>query len=1421
MRLGAPALILLGIAAGASAFPGPGPAGAAPGAEPPRAEARVVPGEVLVLGRAPEGVAGGASAGDADPFAFRELAVGRGVRVRELAPLGGGPGGRAAFPGGAWVLRYEGSEAPKAVARRLAADPRVAYAGPNHLVPLAGGAGHRAVPDGGGGASGGNGGVAGTAAATAPGAAGPAVPDDPLFPRQWGAFAARLPEAWTRSRGEGVLIAIIDTGVDLAHPDLASRIAVNAAELNGAPGVDDDGNGYVDDVRGYDFTDAPGLPGVGDYEGRDADPTDDYGHGTEVAGVAAAAWNNGVGIAGAAPGARILPVRAGFRTSLPFLPAVLQEDDAAAAVIYAADRGARVLNLSWGDVVDAPVIGAAVAYARSRGALVVASAGNEPGDLPFYPAAYPGVLDAGASTGTGARAGFSTYGQDLDLLAPGVDILTTGLDGSYVNVGGTSFSAPLTSGGAALVWSLHPEWTAEEVAWRLRETAAGAGWDPGSGWGGLDAASATAPASPPTVVEPEAPRPRPGGARELVGTAAGAGLRRWTVGVAPLASALGAGSGARDLPGERVLVAGAVGQVVAESLAVFTPGPADTGAWILRLRAWNGGGPVREARLRFRSRPAATPPADLQLELQAQAERGWDLLAVWTSTEPYRGRLRFTGADGALRDAADVAVGTHHAVRLRGPLPAGPAGVVIGIQGAEGDPVAPVDSASVTVPPGRRPLVPTLRGMVPAGTPMPETVDLDGDGRPEFFTEDPPEEDEVYGSVSRYELGAPGTLPVRLDGSGGRFLGIPRAVADPAGDGRAELVVYRVDGWGVWRAGTPGAFPTVEEFEAGAEDGVPATFVRRPGGGLGLLVVNEHRLQLRDATPGGGWSILGEASASEARLSFRGAAADFDGDGTLEAVFPNERGGLSMFRIGPGGVEATGTVPAIQGAAAAAVAVPREQAPPVLVSVETEPVSVAAEGDLDRGSVRLRRWRWTGDLPEPGAGLAFAGIVTPERVQILAWPPPPGLPGADSSRVVLRRDDRFDAACLSGAGLEWEPLYTSQLSRVTGAALVRYPGLPARRLDTALWVGDAAGAGSGGEMISLLAADPPVSVGAALRVIEARPVESGLRLVLAAGPDACGLPESVVRTGPGGERKVIPVLGPAVADTLAPGAEVLYRAPADLCLRPSLAVTAVPPEPLAATWAGSDRLSVTWQAPLAGTPESVRLRGKDGLRAPRALKLDRSGTRLLVDLPPGWMPDSLIVVGAWNRNGLPVGGSIRASAPVPPPPAAGRTPVLSTVAYRADAGGPYLEAELGGGSPPGGCALSFRLDPPGWVLGPLNPGGNPLRLPLPEALAAGRYTLVLGGDCLEAPALGLERDFRVGLRIYPNPLPAGTAVTVENAPAGSRAVLLDIQGRELDAWRIEGSPDIHPVKLASGIYLLQLRPPAGGPRETQRLVVLR
>jgi len=280
-------------------------------------------------------------------------------------------------------------------------------------------------------------------------------PDDPQYLRQWGMQKIGAPEAWDTCRGSAeVVVAVIDTGVDYNHRDIRANMWVNEAELHGQPGVDDDGNGYVDDIYGYNFA----------Y--NNADPMDDQGHGTNCAGTVAAIGNNGMDIAGVCWNARIMPLK------ILGADGEGTEADAAPAIYYAADNGADVISSSWGSADESQVIKDALAYARRRGVIVVAAAGNESTSKPFYPAAYPGVIAVAATDASDKRWYLSNYGDWVDIAAPGRDILSlraTGAssgtiqDAFTMRLSGTSTAAPHVTGTCVLLLAANPFLTYEEV----------------------------------------------------------------------------------------------------------------------------------------------------------------------------------------------------------------------------------------------------------------------------------------------------------------------------------------------------------------------------------------------------------------------------------------------------------------------------------------------------------------------------------------------------------------------------------------------------------------------------------------------------------------------------------------------------------------------------------------------------------------------------------------------------------------------------------------------------------------------------------------------------------------------------------------------------------------------------------------------
>ena len=295
----------------------------------------------------------------------------------------------------------------------------------------------------------------------------PTDPDDALYGNMTHLGHLRVPDAWDVVKGEDgdprVVIAIVDGGTDWRHPDLMANIWTNPGEIDGN-GIDDDGNGQIDDIHGWNFAadpdtnDPTGLP----------DKPSNAAHGTRVAGTAVAVTNNAVGVAGTSWNAEFMAVNAGCPNQDSLICFGFR------GVLYAAMTGADIINASWGgdgaSEAERQVIEAAV----EAGALVVSSAGNEGANMdrqPFYPAAYGAVLSVGG-TGKVSDTIFGNYGRTVNVFAPGQQINTTSPNGQYsTNVNGTSFSSPLVAGIAALVKTLNPGFTPHQVREQIRVTS--------------------------------------------------------------------------------------------------------------------------------------------------------------------------------------------------------------------------------------------------------------------------------------------------------------------------------------------------------------------------------------------------------------------------------------------------------------------------------------------------------------------------------------------------------------------------------------------------------------------------------------------------------------------------------------------------------------------------------------------------------------------------------------------------------------------------------------------------------------------------------------------------------------------------------------------------------------------------------------
>ncbi|PTQ98831.1 subtilase family protein [Nitrosomonas nitrosa] len=293
------------------------------------------------------------------------------------------------------------------------------------------------------------------------------APNDPYYPNGWHLPKIGSPTAWDSSQGAGITIAILDSGVDGSHPDLAAKM-----------------------VPGWNFYN------------NNSNTADVRGHGTKVAGAAAAITNNGTGVAGIAGQAKIMPIRVADAEGYGYDSLIIQ------GLTYAADKGARVANASYLGLSSSSAVQNAALYMKNKGGLVTVSGGNS-GRLESF-AATSTMIPIAATDGNDNRTSWSSYGNYIALAAPGAGIWTTFIGGGYGSVNGTSFSSPITAGVIALMMAANPKMKNTDIEKILFTTAKDlgtSGWDPYFGHGRVDAAAAVqAVVAAAPVVDTEAPQ---------------------------------------------------------------------------------------------------------------------------------------------------------------------------------------------------------------------------------------------------------------------------------------------------------------------------------------------------------------------------------------------------------------------------------------------------------------------------------------------------------------------------------------------------------------------------------------------------------------------------------------------------------------------------------------------------------------------------------------------------------------------------------------------------------------------------------------------------------------------------------------------------------------------------------------------------
>ncbi len=288
------------------------------------------------------------------------------------------------------------------------------------------------------------------------------TPNDASYATQYYLPQVKASQAWDVSKNSsGVIIGIVDTGSEITHQDLAANIYYNTADP--VNGIDDDGDGYVDNYAGWDLCGASATTMIGDNDSNVK--SSDADHGVHVSGIAGAVTDNGIGVASLAYNAKLLIVKAGADDS----PRSIYKGYE--GIKYAADKGAQIINCSWGGVGGGQFGQEMVNYAISKGCLVVAAAGNSGNDIPIYPAAFDGVLAVANLNSNDTKGSSSNYGTYVDISAPGQSIYNTVFGNTYGFKSGTSMAAPLVASAAALLKAKYPNYTGLQIGELLRATA--------------------------------------------------------------------------------------------------------------------------------------------------------------------------------------------------------------------------------------------------------------------------------------------------------------------------------------------------------------------------------------------------------------------------------------------------------------------------------------------------------------------------------------------------------------------------------------------------------------------------------------------------------------------------------------------------------------------------------------------------------------------------------------------------------------------------------------------------------------------------------------------------------------------------------------------------------------------------------------
>lgn len=748
-------------------------------------------------------------------------------------------------------------------------------------------------------------------------------PNDDSLSLQWyhdyiGTFAA-----WDTTRGDsGIVIGILDTGLDYDHPEFLGQIAVTPAEdangngrfdpwpdsvqINGVSGdfdgTDADGNGYIDDVIGYDFTDQPNSPFGGDFLFEDPDPMDDNDHGTLVAGIINARADNNYGGTGIAPGCRIKVLRAFAANGGG------EDDDIARAIVYAADNNIPILNFSFGDIYPSQMMHEAIKYAYARDVVMIGSAGNGTGDNIHYPSNFDEVISVSASAVSSSSGNeilwpLSSFGLTVSLAAPGSGIYTTAVrdtsdeeDDPFGTFSGTSTSAPMVSAATALLFSQRGPCSPQQVRGILTSSAddiSTEGWDHLTGAGRLNIprALATVGGSNVAILSP----------RNDGGSAAGVVPVRIT--------ALDPEFESMDLeyqPGLAgqsdwiTLETGLTDQVRDEMIHLWDISGLADGEYTLRLRVNKTNGRTAEDRVRFVV--DRTPP---EIEIKV-AKAAWDnndrkLMVVFRSSDRGITQLHYrpVGQTDEQILVYDRLTRNGHFLIGDELLSAGDIEFFLsstnesGLNGSTTIQMFTFSPATISSH-----LFDTLDYSIPMGHYLSKTTDMDGDGLREVVMS---QYDDFlsFGGLTFWEYN--GVAFSQADSLEFKRILIPKDITDRDNNGLMEVLCSVNDSLYVIEQGTSNAFPDQVVASDLGNGNFAARFADTDQDGTLELVAKDFR-DYRILEPNGaGFSL--EATLEDISPDYEGSVApralvdDFDGDGQGEVVYGDFDGDILIYEF--------------------------------------------------------------------------------------------------------------------------------------------------------------------------------------------------------------------------------------------------------------------------------------------------------------------------------------------------------------------------------------------------------------------------------------------------------------------------------------------------------------------------------------------